>query len=54
MRVNGPWADAADSLVLLGVLLLGLALWMWLGAAAVVAYVGTVALVLGLALAVRK
>jgi hypothetical protein len=47
-------ADGADWLVLAGLALLGGALWLWFGLPAALAYVGTVLVVVGLALAVRR
>jgi uncharacterized membrane protein len=41
----------ADALVLLGLVLLGVAIWLWLGVAPVVGYAGVAALLIGLALA---
>lgn len=40
----------ADALVLLGLVLLGVALWLWLGIAPTLGYAGVVLLLIGLAL----
>jgi hypothetical protein len=40
-------------MVLLGLLLLAAAIWAWWGLAAVLAYAGTVLVIVGLAMAVR-
>lgn len=45
---------SAEVLVIIGVLLVGAAVWLWAGVAAVLAYAGTVAIVLGLGLAWRE
>lgn len=41
----------ADALVLLGLVLLGVAIWLWLGVASVLGYAGVALLLIGLALA---
>lgn len=41
----------ADALVLLGLVLLGVAIWLWLGVAPVLGYAGVALLLIGLALA---
>lgn len=44
----------ADALVLLGLVLLGVAIWLWLGVAPVLGYAGVALLLIGLALAARE
>jgi hypothetical protein len=46
--------DAADAVVLLGLLLLAAAIYWWWGFAAVLAYVGTVLVIFGVALAMQR
>ena len=46
-------ADGADTLVAVGILLLGAAVGLWFGWPAVLAYVGMVLVIVGLALATR-
>lgn len=41
----------ADALILLGLVLLGVALWLWLGIAPTLGYAGVALLLIGLALA---
>ncbi len=47
-------ADGGDWLVLVGLGLVGAALGLWFGWAAVLAYLGTVLVIVGLAVAVRR
>lgn len=48
------FVDGGDWLVLAGLLLLGAALGLWFGWPAVLAYVGAVMVIVGLAVAVRR
>lgn len=47
-------ADLADALVVLGLMLLGAAVWMLWGGPAVAAYVGTLLILFGLFLAIQR
>lgn len=44
----------ADVLVLAGLVLLAVALWLWLGLAALLGYVGTVCIVVGVVVATER
>lgn len=47
-------ADAADAMVVLGLILLGAAIWMLWGGPAVAAYAGMLLIIFGISLAVRR
>lgn len=53
MRIRGA-ADGSDLLVVVGLVLVGGALWLWFGVPASLAYAGTVLVIVGLALALRE
>lgn len=46
--MNAKQVDGADWAVIVGVVLLGAALWLWLGWAALLGFVGAVLVVVGL------